>query len=314
MIEVHNLTKEYGTYTAIQNVSFKVEKGQILGLLGPNGAGKTTTMRILTGYMPASAGTAMVAGFDVFEQSLEVRRRIGYLPETPPLYPEMTVLGYLDFVAKLKGVSKTERKARIDSVITKCWLEGVTQKLCQSLSKGYKQRVGLAAALVHDPEVLILDEPTSGLDPKQINETRQLIRSLAGQHTVVLSTHILPEVEMTCQTVVIINKGTVVAQDSPDNLKHRLQGGSHIALKVRGPQNEVEPLLKDIPGVLAVTQQGISNGTTQYMVETQAGESLTEKIAASVVHRDFGLLELRPVDASLEEIFLKLTTQEEVTA
>lgn len=314
MIEVQNLTKEYGTYTAIQNVSFRVEKGQILGLLGPNGAGKTTTMRILTGYMPATSGTAMVAGYNVFQQSLDVRRRIGYLPETPPLYPEMSVMSYLDFVAKLKGVPKTERKARIDTVIATCWLEGVTHKLCQSLSKGFRQRVGLAAALVHDPEVLILDEPTSGLDPKQINETRQLIRSLAGQHTVVLSTHILPEVEMTCQNVVIINKGTVVAQDTPDNLKHRLQGGTHIALKVRGPQHEVEPLLKDIPGVLAVQPQGGNNGTTQYMVETKPGAALTESIAACVVHKDFGLLELRPVDASLEDIFLKLTTQEEVTA
>ena len=224
MIEVLHISKRYGRVTAVDDVSFRVERGEILGFLGPNGAGKTTTMRMLTGYMPPSEGRAVVAGFDVFDQPLEAKRRTGYLPETPPLYPDMTVREYLDFVGKIKGVPPKERKARVEAVMARTHVADMADRHCAKLSKGYRQRVGLAQALIHNPEVLILDEPTAGLDPKQIIETRDLIRTLAGDHTIILSTHILPEVAQTCQRVVIINKGRVVAVDTPDNLTARLKG------------------------------------------------------------------------------------------
>ena len=223
MIEVQHLSKKYGPFTAVDDVSFRAESGEILGFLGPNGAGKTTTMRIITGYMPATEGKATVAGFDVFDQPLEAKRRTGYLPETPPLYPDMTVREYLRFVAKIKGV-RANLNDRVDAVMKKTWIADMANRHCGKLSKGYKQRVGLAQALIHEPEVLVLDEPTAGLDPKQIIETRQLIRELEGNHTIVLSTHILPEVAQTCQKVVIISKGKVVATDTPDALTERLRG------------------------------------------------------------------------------------------
>jgi ABC-2 type transport system ATP-binding protein len=231
VIEVQNLTKRYGPFTAVEDVSFKVERGEILGFLGPNGAGKTTTMRILTGYMPATEGKAFVAGFDVFEQPVEAKRRTGYLPETPPLYPDMTVAEYLAFVAKIKGVPSAERKQRTAAVMERTRIADMANRLCVRLSKGYRQRVGLAQALIHNPDVLILDEPTAGLDPKQIIETRQLIKELAGDHTIILSTHILPEVSQTCQRVVIINKGKVVAVDTPDNLTARLRGSETLYIR-----------------------------------------------------------------------------------
>jgi len=232
VIEVQHLTKRYGRVTAVDDVSFRVERGEILGFLGPNGAGKTTTMRILTGYMPASEGRATVAGYDVFTQPLEAKRRTGYLPETPPLYPDMTVREYLDFVARVKGVPGAERRTRVDTVMKRTHVDDMASRHCGKLSKGYKQRVGLAQALIHNPEVLILDEPTAGLDPKQIIETRDLIRSLAGDHTIVLSTHILPEVSQTCQRIVIINKGRVVAVDTPENLTARLSGHATLHVQV----------------------------------------------------------------------------------
>jgi ABC-2 type transport system ATP-binding protein len=232
VIEVQHISKHYGRVTAVDDVSFRVERGEILGFLGPNGAGKTTTMRILTGYMPASEGRAMVAGFDVFDKPIEAKRRTGYLPETPPLYPDMSVREYLDFVGRIKGVPPRERKQRVDTVMERTRIADMASRHCGKLSKGYRQRVGLAQALIHNPEVLILDEPTAGLDPKQIIETRGLIRSLAGDHTIVLSTHILPEVAQTCQRVVIINKGRVVAVDTPDNLTARLKGAA--TMYVRG--------------------------------------------------------------------------------
>ena len=232
MIEVQHLTKRYGPVTAVDDISFRVERGEILGFLGPNGAGKTTTMRILTGYMPATEGKAIVAGFDVFDQPIEAKRRTGYLPETPPLYPDMSVLEYLQFVAKIKGVPGNERRERIQTVMKRTRIDDMANRLCAKLSKGYKQRVGLAQALIHNPDVLILDEPTAGLDPKQIIETRQLIKELAGDHTIILSTHILPEVSQTCQRVVIINKGRVVAVDTPDNLTARLRGSETLYLQV----------------------------------------------------------------------------------
>ena len=232
MIEVEHLTKRYGSVTAVDDISFRVNQGEILGFLGPNGAGKTTTMRVLTGYMPASNGRAVVAGYDVFDQPIEAKRRTGYLPETPPLYPDMTVREYLDFVAKIKGVAPKDRQGRVKAVMERTWIADMAGRDCGKLSKGYRQRVGLAQALIHNPEVLILDEPTAGLDPKQIIETRDLIRSLAGSHTIILSTHILPEVAQTCQRVVIINKGRVVAEDTPDNLTHQLKGAATLYVQV----------------------------------------------------------------------------------
>ncbi len=256
MIEVQHVSKRYGRVTAVDDVSFRVERGEILGFLGPNGAGKTTTMRILTGYMPATEGKALVAGFDVFESPLEAKRRTGYLPETPPLYPDMTVREYLDFVARIKGVAPGERKARVTSVMQKTHVADMADRHCSKLSKGYKQRVGLAQALIHNPEVLILDEPTAGLDPKQIIETRQLIRGLAGNHTIVLSTHILPEVAQTCQRVVIINKGRVVAVDTPENLTARLTGAETMFVQIDAPGTDIGaeagPALASIPGVTRV--------------------------------------------------------------
>ncbi len=248
MIEVEGLTKRYGRATAVDGVSFKVEKGEILGFLGPNGAGKTTTMRILTCYLPPTEGAARVAGHDVFSQPMEVKKRVGYLPETPPLYPDMEVADYLDFCAKIKGVPAKERRTRVADAIEKCRVGDVRDKLIAKLSKGYRQRVGLAQAILHNPDVLILDEPTAGLDPKQIIETRDLIRGLGGSHTVVLSTHILPEVSMTCGRVVIINKGRVVAEDTPDNLTRRLKGAGVTRIEVRGDQAAVLEAVRAVSG------------------------------------------------------------------
>src|SRR6188472_2110181 len=252
VIEVQHLTKRYGRVTAVDDVSFRVEPGEILAILGPNGAGKTTTMRILTGYMPASEGRATVAGYDVFSHPIEAKARTGYLPETPPLYPDMTVREYLDFVARIKRVPSGERKARVDAVMKRTHVDDMAARACGKLSKGYKQRVGLAQALIHNPEVLILDEPTAGLDPKQIIETRDLIRSIAGDHTIVLSTHILPEVSQTCQRVVIINKGRVVAVDTPDNLTARLKGTETMFIQVDAPGADVAGALGAIGGVIRV--------------------------------------------------------------
>jgi ABC-2 type transport system ATP-binding protein len=308
MIEVQHLTKRYGPVTAVDDVSFRVEKGEILGFLGPNGAGKTTTMRVITGYMPATDGTATVAGFNVFTHPLEAKKRTGYLPETPPLYPEMTVREYLTFVAhiKLGQANKAERAARVDAAMRKTHVDDVATKHCAKLSKGYRQRVGLAQAVLHDPEVLILDEPTAGLDPKQIMETRDLIRGLAGSHTIVLSTHILPEVEQTCQRVVIINKGRVVAVDSPKNLTHQLKGASTLYVQVEGDGNAVEAL-SAIPGVGQVREADRHDRFAGYEIE--ASGDIRREVARTVVNRGWGLLELRPKRLGLEEVFLQLTEE-----
>jgi ABC-2 type transport system ATP-binding protein len=234
MITVKELTKKYARTTAVDHISFEVRKGQIVGFLGPNGAGKTTTMRMLTCFLPPTGGAATVAGFDVLEQPLEVKKRIGYLPESPPLYPEMETAEYQAFVGKLKGLSGTDLNKRVDYVCDRCAVADVKTKLLGKLSKGYRQRVGLAQAIIHNPEVLILDEPTAGLDPKQINETRELIKGLAGDHTIILSTHILPEVEQTCEQVIIINKGKLVATDSVHNLQNRARGGETMLVEVAG--------------------------------------------------------------------------------
>ena len=310
MIEVQNLTKRYGRFTAVDDISFRVERGEILGFLGPNGAGKTTTMRILTGYMPATEGKAIVAGFDIFEQPVEAKRRTGYLPETPPLYPDMTVGEYLAFVAKIKGVPAADRKQRIKSVMERTWITDMGDRLCSKLSKGYRQRVGLAQALIHNPDVLILDEPTAGLDPKQIIETRQLIKALAGDHTVVLSTHILPEVSQTCERVVIINRGKVVAVDTPDNLTSRLRGSETMYIQVDAANGDASPLLSRVAGVTRVVEADRRDGAIGYEVNSEQGRDVRRELAQAVVSGGLGLLELRQMRLSLEQVFLTLTTVE----
>jgi ABC-2 type transport system ATP-binding protein len=311
LIEVQDLTKAYGAVTAVDHVSFTVNKGEILGFLGPNGAGKTTTMRILTGYMPATSGTAKIAGFDVFGDSMEVRRHIGYLPETPPVYPDMTVEDYLDFVARIKNVPADKRAARVTEAMQKTNLEDRRTQLIKRLSRGYKQRVGIAQALVHDPDVIILDEPTVGLDPKQIIEVRNLIKGLAGNHTIILSTHILPEVSMTCDRVVIINKGKIAAVDTPQNLTSQLKGGQKIRLEVQAPETALRDALTQVSGTTRVeTEQLPADGHLVAIVETAQGADIRSAIAAKIVQNGWPLFELRGVSLSLEEIFLELTTDD----
>ena len=311
MIQAEHLSKTYGTHPALNDVSFSVEKGEVLGFLGPNGAGKTTTMRILSGYLPATSGRASIAGFDVMKQSLEARRHIGYLPETVPLYPEMSVSGYLDFMAKIKGLSGKTRKVEVYRVMEMVGVEQRSKQLIGKLSKGFRQRVGLAQAILGGPDVLILDEPTIGLDPRQIIEIRNLIKSLGSEHTVMLSTHILPEVSATCSRVIIINDGRVVAEDTPENLTRRLRGADNLQLEVRGPRREVLASLKRVPRVLSVDAADGRDGRTVFTVACEVGSDVREQLAAAVVGGGWGLLELRPVGMSLEEIFLKLTTTEE---
>jgi ABC-2 type transport system ATP-binding protein len=311
LIEVQDLTKSYGSVIAVDHVSFTVNKGEILGFLGPNGAGKTTTMRILTGYMPATSGTARIAGFDVFDDSLEVRRHIGYLPEAPPVYPDMTVASYLDFVARIKNVPSERRAERVADAMRKTNIEDKRDQLIKRLSRGYKQRVGLAQALVHDPDVIILDEPTVGLDPKQIIEVRHLIKGLAGNHTIILSTHILPEVSMTCDRVVIINKGKIAAVDTPENLTAQLKGGQKIRVEVQAPERSLQELLAQIPGVSRTQVEAAhANGHVTATVEAAAGKDVRSQIAAGVVQKGWPLFELRGVSLSLEDIFLELTTED----
>jgi len=310
VIEVQHLTKHYGRVTAVDDVTFRVERGEILGFLGPNGAGKTTTMRIITGYMPPSEGKAVVAGFDVFEQAIDAKRRTGYLPETPPLYPDMTVREYLTFVARIKGVPGQARKDRVEAVMKKAWVADMAERHCGKLSKGYRQRVGLAQAILHNPDVLVLDEPTAGLDPKQIIETRQLIKELAGTHTIVLSTHILPEVAQTCQRVVIINKGKVVAVDTPENLTRRLSGAETMYLQVDARGANLTDALSRIPGVTAVHEADRHGDAVGWEVESVRGQDVRRELARAVVTNGWGLLELRPLRMSLEEIFLQVTTEE----
>jgi ABC-2 type transport system ATP-binding protein len=310
MIEVENLTKRYGRHTAVDGISFRVRKGEILGFLGPNGAGKTTTMRILTCYLPATSGTARVAGFDVFEQPLEVKRRVGYIPETPPLYPDLDVAAFLDFCAKIKGIPAASRRARIDDAVGKCRVGDVRRTMIGRLSKGYRQRVGLAQAILANPDVLILDEPTAGLDPKQIIETRELIKGLGGDHTVILSTHILPEVSMTCGRVVIINKGRVVAEDTPDNLTHRLRGAATLRVEARGEPAAVEAALRAVPGVVGVRPAAAG----AFDVEAAAGADVRAAAARALVGAGIDLLGLGQAGMSLEEIFLHLTTSEPADA
>ncbi len=308
MIEVSGLTKSYGPIHALHGISFRVKKGEVVGFLGPNGAGKSTTMKIITGSMAPSGGTAKVAGFDVFEDPVEVKKRIGYLPENPPVYGDMNVESYLAFVAKLKGVANDRVRAQVEKAIEKTDLGSVRRRLIQNLSKGYRQRVGIAQALVSDPEVLILDEPTSGLDPRQVAEVRSLIRELKGEHTIILSTHILPEVQAMCERIIIINRGRIVAEDSLDGLTNRMAGSLEVKLKVARPSADVETALRGVPGVATVLK---TDGGYSVNIQGTAGEMAIEKVAEAAVGARAGLLELRREAVDLEDIFLKLTTSEE---
>jgi ABC-2 type transport system ATP-binding protein len=315
MITVKDLTKRYARTTAVDQISFHVAKGQIVGFLGPNGAGKTTTMRILTCFLPPTAGAATVAGFDVLEQSLEVRRRIGYLPEAPPIYPEMETAEYLKFVGKLKGLKGGDLDKRVDYVCDRCSVTDVKKKLLGKLSKGYRQRVGLAQAIIHNPDVLILDEPTAGLDPKQINETRDLIKGLAGDHTIILSTHILSEVEQTCEQVIIINKGKLVATDSVRNLQARARGAESVLVEIAGRNGKLEaPIiqhkLEQVTGVSRVQCRDQRNSHFIFEVESEKGRFVRGDLARAIVESGWDLTELRPAAMSLEEIFLQLTGNE----
>jgi ABC-2 type transport system ATP-binding protein len=314
MIQVEHLTKRYGPVTAIDDVSFDVEKGQIVGFLGPNGAGKSTTMKILSCFMPATGGTARVAGYDVFSQSMDVRRRIGYLPENAPLYQDLPVAAYLDFVAEIKGVGRSVRKARIADVMERCFIVDMQKRLIGKLSKGYRQRVGLAQALLGDPEVLILDEPTIGLDPRQIAEIRALIRSLAGQHTVILSTHILPEVSMVCDGVVIINHGRIVAQGTQSELVEQFFPAARLEVEVAGPPDAVEAGIRALPGVIQVEARPSRDGAAAFLVESPRDRDVRADVVQLVTGRGWKLLDLHQSGLSLEEVFIRVVAGEQATA
>jgi ABC-2 type transport system ATP-binding protein len=312
MIEVEHLSKSYGSTPAIADVTFTVAPGEILGFLGPNGAGKTTTMRILTGYLPASSGTAKVAGFEVHTDSMAVRQQIGYLPENPPLYPEMSVTGFLHFVARLKGVSAGDRPQRVKTALERCGLSDHQKTLIHKLSKGYKQRVGIAQAIVHDPPVIVLDEPTIGLDPRQIIEVRNLIKNLAGDHTVILSTHILPEVSMTCNRVAIIKNGRIVATNTPDLLVAQLASSSGYELEIEGDADTLLPILQKLPGVTRIEKIASDLPEPRFLLQVgaQPDTDIGRNLAATVIGSGAGLYEMRRTRASLEDVFLQLTTEE----
>ena len=314
MIQVDNLTKRYGPVEAIRDVSFGVEKGRIVGFLGPNGAGKSTTMKILSCFMPASGGTARVAGYDVFSQSLEVRRRIGYLPENAPLYPDLSVSTFLDFVAEIKGIGRTARRGRVADVMERCFVTDMQNRLIGKLSKGYRQRVGLAQALLGDPEVLILDEPTIGLDPRQIAEIRALIRSLAGEHTVILSTHILPEVSMVCDGVIIINRGRIVAQGTESELVQQAFPTARIEVRVAGAGGDVAGSLRALPGVVGVEPLMSRDSAVGFLVESERHRDVRPDLVRLVIGKGWALQELHQVGMSLEEVFIRVVAGEDLGA
>lgn len=311
MIQAENLTKFYGKTQAINNVSFSVSKGEILGFLGPNGAGKTTTMRILSCFLPPTSGNAIVAGYNIRTNSLDVRKRLGYLPENTPLYTHMTTLDYLRFVAGVKDVPAKTRNLQIERVLDNCGLLKVSGRLIGALSKGYRQRVGIAQALLNDPPVLILDEPTIGLDPKQIIEIRDLIKNLGGDRTIILSTHILPEVSVTCNRVIIINEGSIVAMDTPENLNRQLQKETRIFIQVEGSDNRLSRQLQSIEGVIRVKEQDLTNNSiSSFVVESKPGFDVRKNVAQKIVENGWGLLEMKSVKMTLEDIFIKLVTKE----
>jgi ABC-2 type transport system ATP-binding protein len=312
MIEVNSVSKMYGAFPAISDISFRVEPGEILGFLGPNGAGKSTTMKIITGFMPPSSGTVTVSGYDVVTESLEARKHIGYLPETVPLYSDMNIKDYLQYMGKLRGMSRDQIKKRIPEVIDLCHLEDYFSTIIAKLSKGFKQRVGIAQAILHEPDVLVLDEPTIGIDPIQVVETRQLIKDLGGEHTVVISTHILPEVSQICERVIIINEGQIIAVDKPENLAMRLVGSERVDLDIRGPQQDVVVELQNVEGVREVTRMdGRPGSVPRYRVQSEQGVEIRASLAKTVIDSGWELQRLDGVTMSLEEIFLRLTTDDE---
>ena len=311
MVEARNLTKYYGDFLAIEEVNFQVQKGEIVGFLGPNGAGKTITMRIITGFIPPSSGTALVAGYDMVDKSLEARARIGYLPETVPLYVDMTVNDYLKFMGTIRRMNPKEIKSRTSYVIDVCRLGDYRNSQIGKLSKGFRQRVGIAQAVMHDPDVLVMDEPTIGIDPIQVVETRQLIKDLAGSHTVILSTHILPEVSMLCDRVLIIHEGQIVAEDTPKQLGERLQGVDRLEVEIQGPKESVIETLEKIRGVIEVSSISQDGDVIVYKIQTRKGLDLRPTVSRSIISNGWSLLNLQLVNMSLEEIFLKLTTSEE---
>jgi len=306
MIEVKNLTRYYGTRRAINNISFQIEKGEVVGFLGPNGAGKSTTMNIISCILPASSGSAKINGFDTFEQSLEIRKVIGYLPETPPLYSDMIVADYLNFAAGIRGVDAKRISSSVDRVIEKCSLKDVSRRIIGRLSKGYQQRVGLAQAMIHDPEILILDEPTIGLDPIQIIEIRKLIHELTAEHTIILSSHILPEITQICKRVIIINDGEIAAVDSLGGLAASLRKSDRLSLTVRNSENNVVEKLNGLDQVISATK----DEGNQYLIECALSSNLQDEIAKLALENNWGIVELKPVSMTLEDIFLKLTLEE----
>ncbi len=307
MIEVQDLTKTYGQRTAINKLNFSVSKGEVVGFLGPNGAGKTTTMKIITGFMAPTTGSVRVAGYDVFENPIEVKRRIGYLPETPPVYADMRVREYLKFVAQLKGVDDSKLTSLVNSAIEKTDLGSVSNRLIGNLSKGYRQRVGISQALVSDPEILIMDEPTVGLDPRQVAEIRNLIKSLAGQHTILLSTHILPEVQASCERIIIINQGIIVAEDTLAGIAQRMSGSGKIIVRVQTSSDQLVTALRKVNGVRKV--EVTANSSLE--IETDGKDGVSQQIASQVVSSGAGLIEIRAENMNLEDVFLKLTSKEE---
>jgi len=307
LIEVDNLTKYYGTHQALDKISFRVEKGQVLGFLGPNGAGKSTTMKIITGFLSPTEGTVRVDGLDIVDDSLEVRKRIGYLPEHPPLYLDMSVKNYLEFAGRIKGIDRKSLKDSVDRVVEKCGLQKYYTSQCSALSKGFRQRVGIAQAMIHEPMVLILDEPTIGLDPIQIVEIRQLIKSFGGEHTVILSTHILPEVDMTCEQVIIINDGRVVTEGSTANIRDKLPGNNQLELKIKGHPDGFDGTIGSIEGVTGVRVQPVAEGVTSYRIDTVDPDIVSPLIAKTVIGENLDLLELRSLSPTLEEIFISVT-------
>lgn len=311
MIEVNGVTKYFGNFPAITDISFSVEKGEIVGFLGPNGAGKSTTMKIITGFLPPTNGTATVAGFDVVNESLDARRHIGYLPETVPLYTEMTVREYLGYMGRLRGMSADRIRARTDDVVSLCRLEDYRDSIIGKLSKGFRQRVGVAQAVIHEPDVLVLDEPTIGIDPIQVVETRQLIKDLGGEHTLIVSTHILPEVSQICERVIVIHEGRIVAIDEPGNLARTLIGSERVDLQIKGPQQDVLKTLREVDGVSGAARINIERGEIpRYRVESELGREIRAALAKAVVDAEWELHRLEAVTMSLEEIFLRLTTEE----
>ena len=312
MIEVQGLTKYFGPFPAIQDISFSVNKGEIVGFLGPNGAGKSTTMRILTCFFPPTSGSAKVAGYDVLKHPLEVKRKIGYFPEKVPLYPDTGVSTYLNFVAKAKGMQRGERKRKVGEVMENCGIDHVSHRLIGKLSKGYRQRVCLAQALLNDPEVLILDEPTIGLDPEQVVEARKLIQSLGEERTVLLSTHILQEVSMTCGKIIIIDKGKIIAVDTPENLTKQLQQSKQIFVRIEGPQESILKELRNIPHVIKVEEkEGTLPELSGYMIESKDEKDISQEVTAAVYRNNWILREIRQTTMRIEDIFIKLVTEEE---